>query len=452
MKKLRNYQIENAKKAIEILSSKKIVYLCMEVRTGKTATAFETAKNFGAKKVLFLTKKKAIDSVLEDYNQFGYDNSFDMVVKNDESMHTITDNAFDLVIHDEHHRFGAFPKPGKATQMFKAKYGHLPMIFLSGTPTPESKMQWFHQFWVSNYSPLSKSNFYSFYKSFGFKAYQFDLGFGMVNNYSASEEIIFKYYALKKRNISKEHYSYDILIEDISRQQKEDIKFLNDALVRLDNAVKDYLVTYTQKEAGFTSEIKEKILTVKMSKSTQNISNRLIKDRLINGKEEVILADTAVKLQSKLHQVHSGTVKFESGNTMVIDDSKGVFIKDYFKGKKIGIFYKFKAEFDLLKSVFKDELTNDISEFNDTPKNIALQIVSGREGISLRKADYLIFFNIDFSATSYWQARDRLTTMDRLNNEVFWIFSEGGIEEKIYNTVVKKKDFTTSIFKKEYGI
>ena len=137
---------------------------------------------------------------------------------------------------------------------------------------------------------------------------------------------------------------------------------------------------------------------------------------------------------------------------MVIDDSKGVFIKDYFKGKKIGIFYKFKAEYDLLKSVFGDELTNDISEFNEKNKNIALQIVSGREGISLRKADYLIFFNIDFSATSYWQARDRLTTMDRLNNEVFWIFSEGGIEEKIYNTVVKKKDFTTSIFKKEYGI
>lgn len=104
MKKLRNYQIENAKKAIEILSSKKIVYLCMEVRTGKTATAFETAKKFGAKKVLFLTKKKAIDSVLEDYNQFGYFDSFDVIVKNDESMHTITDNDFDLVIHDEHHR------------------------------------------------------------------------------------------------------------------------------------------------------------------------------------------------------------------------------------------------------------------------------------------------------------------------------------------------------------
>lgn len=452
MKKLRDYQIENSKKSLEILLAKKIVYICMEVRTGKTLTSFETAKNFGAKKVLFLTKKKAIDSVKKDYEEFGYRNSFEVVFKNDESMHLIDDTDFDLVIHDEHHRFGAFPKPGKATQLFKKKYGHLPMIFLSGTPTPESKMQWFHQFWVSNISPFSQSNFYSFYKALGFKTYQFDLGFGMVNNYSASEDVIYKYYAIQKRNISKATLDYNFLINVIDRQIKLDVEDLKMALGRLDSLVNTYLVTYTQQEAGFTSEIKEKILYVKMSSSTLNVSRLLIRDRIVKGKEEVILADTAVKLQSKLHQVHSGTVKFESGNTMVIDDSKGVFIKDYFKGKKIGVFYKFKAEYDLLKSVFGEGLTNDIAIFNDTDKNIAIQIVSGREGISLRKADYLVFFNIDFSATSYWQARDRLTTMDRLNNEVFWIFSEGGIEEKIYNSVIKKKDFTTSIFKKAYGI
>ncbi|HUT86222.1 MAG TPA: hypothetical protein VMW66_05245, partial [Elusimicrobiales bacterium] len=94
----------------------------------------------------------------------------------------------------------------------------------------------------------------------------------------------------------------------------------------------------------------------------------------------------------------------------------------------------------------------DLGEFNTTDKNIALQIVSGREGISLKNADYLVFYNIDFSATSYWQGRDRMTTKDRLKNKVYWIFSEGGIEQKIYRQVIKKKSFTSSIFKKEYGI
>ena len=36
-----------------------------------------------------------------------------------------------------------------------------------------------------------------------------------------------------------------------------------------------------------------------------------------------------------------------------------------------------------------DKLYTEIDEFNETNKNIALQILSGREGISLRKADAL---------------------------------------------------------------
>jgi len=51
--------------------------------------------------------------------------------------------------------------------------------------------------------------------------------------------------------------------------------------------------------------------------------------------------------------------------------------------------------------VFGDEITKDLEEFNDSSKNMALQIVSGREAISLRNADYIVYFNIDFSATSY---------------------------------------------------
>jgi hypothetical protein len=92
-------------------------------------------------------------------------------------------------------------------------------------------------------------------------------------------------------------------------------------------------------------------------------------------------------------------------------------------------------------------LTNDVEEFDNSDKNIALQIVSGREGISLKNAKYLVYYNIAFSATSYWQSRDRLTTMQRQSNEVFWIFSKGGIELDIYKAVLKKKDYTLKIFK-----
>ncbi len=73
------------------------------------------------------------------------------------------------------------------------------------------------------------------------------------------------------------------------------------------------------------------------------MSKLLRKNRVINGKEEVILADTGAKLMSKLLQLYSGTVIFESGNSKLLDHSKAIYIVQEFYGEKIAIFYKFKA-------------------------------------------------------------------------------------------------------------
>lgn len=211
------------------------------------------------------------------------------------------------------------------------------------------------------------------------------------------------------------------------------------------------MISYTQKEAGFKSEIKERFLNVDIDPYIYAMCEELKRERAIEMDGELILADTPVKLMSKLHQMYSGTVKFESGNTTVLDTSKAEYIKRTFKDKKIGIFYKFKAELDALKKVFGDQLVTDLPSFDDSDKGkvIALQIVSGREGISLRNADYIVYYNIDFSATSYWQSRDRMTTKTRLNNKVYWIFTKKGIEPRIYKAVSNKKDYTLRHFKRD---
>lgn len=409
MKTLRDYQIDNANKGVEILRDKKIVYLCMSVRTGKTATSMEIARLYGAKSVLFLTKKIAMNSIKADYTDFGYSKNFRMQVMNDESMHKLT-GTYDLVIHDEHHRFGAEPKPGKATKTYKKMFGHLPMVFLSGTPTPEGYSQIYHQYWVSNYSPFKQyTNFYKWAKDFVIPAVKYT---------SHGPTACYK----------------------------------NAYIDRIRPITDPYNITYTQEQAGFESVIEEECLYVDMKPSTYSMCDKLMKDMIIQGKNEVILADTSVKLQQKLHQMYSGTIKFESGNSMVIDYSKAEFIKERFNGVKIGIFYKFIAELQALREVFGDTLTTDLDEFNSTDKSIALQIISGREGISLKNAEFLVFYNIDFSATSYWQGRDRMTTMERKFNKIYWIFSNKGIEKKIYKSVMDKKSYTLSHFKKDYEI
>ena len=50
-----------------MLLSHSILYLAMEVRTGKTLTLLNIAEKAGATSVLFVTKKKAMSSIEKDY-------------------------------------------------------------------------------------------------------------------------------------------------------------------------------------------------------------------------------------------------------------------------------------------------------------------------------------------------------------------------------------------------
>jgi hypothetical protein len=187
-----------------------------------------------------------------------------------------------------------------------------------------------------------------------------------------------------------------------------------------------------------------------MKESTYKLIKKFKRDLVVQGKDELILGDTPAKLMSKLHQLYSGTIKFESGNSMVLTTTKADYIADNFSDKRVGIFYKFKEELEAIKQVLGDNVTTDLADFDaDKAQHIALQIVSGREGISLKNADCIVYYNIDFSATSYWQSRDRMTTKDRLENQIYWLFSEGGIETLIYKAVSKKKDYTLAHFKQD---
>ena len=403
--KFRDYQEEIIAKSIDVLGEHGFVYLAMEVRTGKTLTSMGIAEGMGMKSMLFITKKKAISSIESDYKMYGP--SFDLQVINYESLHKVQ-GKFDIIVLDEAHGMGAFPKPSKRSKQVKVliQSNDPLVILLSGTPTPESYSQMYHQVYSIPTNPFKK----------------------FVNFYRFCHEHV---------NVTQRPIN-GLYIRDYSK-----------GLPSIMDAMQPYFISFSQKEAGFKVDTKEKVMYVKMSPLTYNLAKKLQSDLVVEGKEEVILADTPVKLMMKLHQIFSGTVKFESGSSQTLDLSKAKFIKNSFKNKKIGIFYKFKEELKALKMVFNDSLTTDLEDFVNTDKSIALQIVSGREGISLRQADCLVYYNIDFSATSYWQSRDRMTTKERLKNDVYWIFSKGGIEDQIYKAVINKKDYTLNHFKKD---
>jgi len=407
---LRPYQVDISKSGCNILSKSYILCLAMEVRLGKTFTSLEICRLMGFRSILFLTKKKAISSIQSDANQIlpGHD----IVVTNYESIHKVDRSDFQVIICDESHTMSAFPKPSlraKQVRSLVMTCGYPKVILLSGTITPESYSQIYHQFWVHPMNPFKEfANFYRWSDIYVNK-FQKKINGLMVNDYSYGKE--------------------------------------NEIM----SVVSPYIITYTQKQAGFSTEIEEEVLYVEMPDIVKNIYKKLERDLVVEGKEEAILADTPAKLMQKLHQLSGGTIKFESGKSMVLSTFKAEFLKTQFATSKIGIFYKFKEELNALTQVFGDDLTTELDEFDSGNfKAIALQIVSGREGISLKNADYLVFYTIDFSAVSYWQARDRMTTINRLNNKIYWIFSVDSIEDKIYKAVKSKKSYTLNVFKKDY--
>ena len=89
----------------------------MEVRTGKTLTSLGICRLMKQNKVLFITKKKAISSIENDYELLNPE--YDLTIINYESLHKITDRDFDTIICDEAHGMGAFPKPSNRAKQVK---------------------------------------------------------------------------------------------------------------------------------------------------------------------------------------------------------------------------------------------------------------------------------------------------------------------------------------------
>ena len=202
--------------------------------------------------VLFITKKKAISSIKDDYHTYGP--GFYLEVINYESIHKISDKSWDVIICDEAHSMGAFPKPSKRAKTVKELIqDHQPyVILMSGTPTPESFSQMYHQVYGVPGNPFSKHR--SFYKF-------------------ASEYV---------KIVQKKINGYNI--NDYSK-----------GLPRILDEMNPYTISYSQKEAGFKSVINEKVLLVPISEKVSDMIKVLKKDLVYEIDGEYILGDTAVK-------------------------------------------------------------------------------------------------------------------------------------------------------------
>jgi hypothetical protein len=443
MIQLRPEQRPKCDEAKKILLEKNAVYLAGEVRTGKTPISLVTAYEVGWKRVCVLTKKTAITG-FEKFNPKALFQKITIMnyVNNYRNIDKMSSDDYDGFIIDEAHNLGAFPTPGKSTTSIKNLIRDKPVIFLSGTPTPESYSQAYHEFWVCNFGPFQRywnpknkgSGFYKWAKDF-------------VKQYEYKDDEGNTRYKVKQR------FVYGNTVNDYSEAKEAEVK----------HAIRPYMVYLTQEEAGFKSLVEEEILYVPIDKKLYQLMKILKRDSYYRMKcGDEIIVETGVRMQSLFHQISSGTLNItilepgENGKLKKrhirhsLDESKAWFIKSKFAGQKIAIFYKFIQEGNIIRKVFQNH-TNDENVFNSSSDSTYVrQMISGREGTNVSTADAVVMYNIDFSATTYWQIRARMQEKERIKaSKLYWTFSEHGIEKKVYKAVVKKQDYTLSYFKKD---
>jgi len=386
--KLRDYQVTANEKALPILNQYGHVVLNFVCRAGKTHTSLALAELYGAKSVLFITKKNAIPSIQEDYD--GASVSFTMQIINIESIHKII-GTYDLVIYDEYHSFGYIQKPMKKNKLFE-KYRHLPMISITATLFTETFSTAYSLF------PREFSEYRNFYQWYGI--------FG----------------DLKTKQFGQ------LQVKDYSRAHKTSI------FKRIDK----YIVSITQDQAGFNRKVENRLVET-FCPEIDKLTKLMKRDKVICD----YVADSIAKEFSAICQLAGGTLKLDDTHNKIFSTVKIERIYEDLKDKKIAIYYKYKAEKTLIEAFYGDKgytVSDDIDVFKaSSRKSVYIgQFRSKREGVKLDFINDIVFYGMPFSNLDYLQSKERILSVEKEDACTCHIYITG-LEKKIHDVVVNKK-------------
>lgn len=420
--KLKQYQEQLIDKALAVLYRHRLVYLAMETRTGKTPvsllTAARIAQDIDTGTITFITKKSVIPSIEKAYCELSPNYPelarINLEVISMDSIHHLEKKPRVLIV-DEAHSFGAYPKPSQRAKSLRAVSQGCIVIYLSATPTPESYSQIYHQLWAAHSTS------------------------GLVYGYDTFYKWAQRFVSIKQKRIAAGRS-----INDYSFAHIEMIKPYLDELS----------VSITQAEAGFAiHEVKEHVYPIEMPPEIAQAIKSITKDQLCTINGITITAPTAAAKMSKIHQLCSGSIIADDGNGMIVSRHKAGKIKFLLNlYSKLAIYYKYIQEREMLIEVLGTRATESPEEFEASQDKVFIgQYLSKREGINLYSADAIVMFNIDFAYVSYVQTKNRIINMNREKPaHLIWLFTKGGIEEKIHRQVSKKKNFTETYFRRIY--
>ena len=311
---------------------------------------------------------------------------------------------YDIVIIDESHNLGAFPKPSNRYKCIKKLCYNMPHIHLSGTAIVESPNSIYHQMSISKYNPFRYKNFYDFFRVYG-KPYYIKAGGRDIQQYDKAKSE---------------------LLPEINK----------------------FTIYLTQEDAGISKDLQAQDVVhyIDLSAATKALYNEFQEHQIVtvddlilsanykSNKPEKLVGDTVMKLRTSLHMLEGGVAKIDDRYIMLGNREKIDYIlKTFGDTKDTGIMCHFVGEAQLLRSIFK--------KANIYSSN------SHAEGVDLSHLHNFIIYSSDYSGTKFIQRRDRIINTEGSNTlQVHHLLVKKAISEQVYKRVSKKKDFNNSTY------